>query len=808
MNNYNFATLNDEEFEEICKDLLREELGLDFRTYKKGRDKGIDLSCINGENKIIGQVKHYPKSKYSDLKSTLKKELEKVREEKFEKYILITSLDLTVNQIQEIIILMNGIIKNEDDIYDLKKINTILQKKENEWIEKKYYKLWLSSTTVLNRIINNAQENNIEYYIDEIEKKLKLYVVTENFNKALEILNKTNMLLIHGEPGAGKTVLAEMLIYRYLDKGYKLKFISGNKIKELEEIMSNSKEEKEVIFIDDFLGSNFLEMFTQTSENKLVFFLKKYLNKECKKVILTTRTIIYNKAIQQSEILNRFSIEFEKYKLEVTSYNMIDKAKILYNHLYFNEIPKKYKKKIKDEMLYLKIVKHRNYTPRIIEFFTNVRRVSQMDPAMYINFIFKNLNNPSEIWKNEFENKISDEERFLICTLFTFEIQIDEDILRNAFEDRYNYEIMNNNFTRIQNTFDKSLESLSKGFIRITRGMNNKNIMISFINPSINDFLINYLKNNIDEIKRIVSSVRYIEQLEIFKANSVIRYGTNANNEVKKLIKNRGIDNFKNIETYKVDKNIYILELIILLYNNDSTMKEFIKDILYNFIKEKTIGNKQNLNLLIDLLENKNIGLSDIEDLYKKEGIVKKGEEIILNKIQYIETFVKYTKMIKSMISYEDVLALFNKEYLAHTIDRLSEQAINDFCNEISFIDECGFENENNELYFDYNEAENLLECNFHLYKENIFFDYKEELSYFLLYERMKNSMETLFDLYYKENILEAMEEIWNEIHKANITNKVNKVYQEYKGKSSSDRYNYKQYESEEEQIINMFNRL
>lgn len=94
------------------------------------------MSYINGEKKIIGQVKHYPKSKFSDLKSTLKKELEKVREENFEKYILITSLDLTVNQIQEIMIVMNGVIKSEDDIYDLKKINTILQKKENEWIEK------------------------------------------------------------------------------------------------------------------------------------------------------------------------------------------------------------------------------------------------------------------------------------------------------------------------------------------------------------------------------------------------------------------------------------------------------------------------------------------------------------------------------------------------------------------------------------------------------------------------------------------------------------------------------------------------
>ncbi len=82
MNNYNFSTLNDKEFEQIAKDLLNAKYNLGLQNFKVGKDKGTDLrfSTSNNNNSIIVQAKHYIGSGYAQLKSTLlRKELGKVK---------------------------------------------------------------------------------------------------------------------------------------------------------------------------------------------------------------------------------------------------------------------------------------------------------------------------------------------------------------------------------------------------------------------------------------------------------------------------------------------------------------------------------------------------------------------------------------------------------------------------------------------------------------------------------------------------------------------------------------------------------
>ena len=73
-----------------------------------------------------------------------------------------------------------------------------------------------------------------------------------------------------------------------------------------------------------------------------------------------------------------------------------------------------------EDKKYIKIVKHDNYNPRIIEFVTNKRQYETFDSSKYSEFIFQCLNNPEQIWKNEYErrlnkrtvnNRINDERR-------------------------------------------------------------------------------------------------------------------------------------------------------------------------------------------------------------------------------------------------------------------------------------------------------------------------------------------------------------------------------------------------------------
>lgn len=69
---YNLDVLSPLEFEKLSKDIISKKLNLEFKSFKMGKDGGIDLR--NKENGIICQCKHI--KKFSDLKSILKKELE------------------------------------------------------------------------------------------------------------------------------------------------------------------------------------------------------------------------------------------------------------------------------------------------------------------------------------------------------------------------------------------------------------------------------------------------------------------------------------------------------------------------------------------------------------------------------------------------------------------------------------------------------------------------------------------------------------------------------------------------------------
>lgn len=99
---YNYNNLSDFEFEILCKDIMQKKLGVKLFTFQKGRDGGIDVTDDPKNKKAIIQVKHYINSKYSDLLGTLKKEVQKVKELKPEKYYICCAIKLTAKNKREI----------------------------------------------------------------------------------------------------------------------------------------------------------------------------------------------------------------------------------------------------------------------------------------------------------------------------------------------------------------------------------------------------------------------------------------------------------------------------------------------------------------------------------------------------------------------------------------------------------------------------------------------------------------------------------------------------------------------------------
>jgi hypothetical protein len=82
------------------------------------------------------------------------------------------------------------------------------------------FKLWLSSTEVLERVLHNATACQTEFEIERVRRRLPSFVQNAALPRAQEILNTGNLLSISGAPGIGKTTLAEILLYAHLEKGY------------------------------------------------------------------------------------------------------------------------------------------------------------------------------------------------------------------------------------------------------------------------------------------------------------------------------------------------------------------------------------------------------------------------------------------------------------------------------------------------------------------------------------------------------------------------------------------------------------
>lgn len=517
---YDFSTLNDKDLEELALDLLNAELKLGLQSFKVGRDGGVDLRCSTPENnnEIVVQVKHYLKSGEAKLIKIFKeKELPKVLKLKPKRYIIVASIGLSKDQKDDLKHVFEPYIQNSNDIFGKDDLNALLRKHKD--VEKQHFKLWFSSSEVLLEILNNAIEGRSRSYLQQIRNKIPLYVLNPDFDEANKILEKEKLLIISGMPGIGKTTLANILLLEKARQGYKVYII--NRIRDAEDVISVDPEERQVFYFDDFLGDVYYQMTTGSQkEAEIQQFINRIVTEPNKYLILSTRTVILEQAKNKSEKIKRSAYDVANYEIKLTQYSKYEKAEILYNHLFFRELEYDFIERIVDDKFYNKIINHSNYTPRLIEFFTDIRRVEHVKLDSFRDFITYNLDHPEEIWRSAIDNQIDYLDRCLLYTLFTFRVTPMVSDFRRSFDRRLNYEIDVNNQKIKTNQFDESVKNLLNGFIYIRMtNIDYRLEYINFINPSIADFIMGDLKTNEMEKEAILNSIIFIEQLDIFDEN-------------------------------------------------------------------------------------------------------------------------------------------------------------------------------------------------------------------------------------------------------------------------------------------------
>lgn len=611
MANYDFSTINDKEFEELVNALISRRDSVNVESYKPGRDKGIDGRTVdkNGNVTII-QSKHWLKSGINALIRELKNnEVKKVKLLNPSKYILATSLPLSHQNKEELKLAFSPYIIDISDVLGSEDVNFLLQ--NNEDIELRYYNLWINSTSIITRMLNNATHVRSNQKLNNIIENNNVYVKTQAHTSSEEMLERNNIILITGTAGIGKTTLAEQLCKIYSSRDYSFYYIV-NGVNEIDSIYNET--EKQVYFYDDFLGSNYLKIIENKEDVMLTHLIERIRGDSTKKLILTTRTNILNQSSLLTELFERVKLPNYKIEVKVDTLSRIEKAKILYNHIWFGNLNELRVEELTKDERYFKVIDHVGFNPRLIQFITDTTRVEHVSSGRYWDYVLNTLSNPRDIWKHVLDNQTNS-----LCNHLTVGLVLSGGEMRHKEMNSFFYNLIGTSLHSDTNeSLEDSIRLLTGSLVNVNIGDNNS-VSYKLFNPSISDFIFSVHSNNwkyLSSIVTLLKSSRALKTLIALKLNNIISVNvydkciesiSSINHDdleltsfhlvlSSQIIKNAksGInDNYRNYLTYissiifnydYVSSNLLVVILGLIKFDiikkTNENLHEFVEDIL------------------------------------------------------------------------------------------------------------------------------------------------------------------------------------------------------------------------------------
>lgn len=520
MTNYDFRSLSPHDFERLSTDLLQAELGRTLESFTTGPDSGIDARLLRRDEAVVIQCKHYASSPFSSLLANIRKQ-ERRRIDDLPsrtRYILTTSIGLTPKNKDRLLDALGSRCRSLADIYGKDDLNNLLAK--NPAIEERHYKLWLTSTATLTGIMHAGIITDSISHLDDVRRRLSRYVPNASLDRAKEILNQHHFCIVSGIPGVGKTTLAEVLVAHLVDKDGFAPFRVNNRLEELRPIKDRSK--KQVFYFDDFLGRTDLVHLDRNEDRHLVDLMHEVGSNDRWRLVLTTREYILNAAKRKYEAIHQFPSGFAQCIVDLADYTRRVKAQILYNHIYFSDLPKSHKLAVLQPpksvpwlddgttFSYQDVIDHPNYIPRLIEFMTGQAYLDHQDAQEYVTDFRANLDNPRRIWEHAFRYQISEASQRLLLVLATLPPRVHEDDARECFL-RFSHQrrLAHGTVTRADD-WNEALKELDGSFVASSR--TGGQIALQFHNPSVEDFIKEHLRRSHGDVDDLLASVTFFGQ--------------------------------------------------------------------------------------------------------------------------------------------------------------------------------------------------------------------------------------------------------------------------------------------------------
>ena len=512
--NYDFSVLSDNDFQEMVDKLLIGKTRV-VEQYAEGRDGGVDgLTCNIPKDAPI-QAKHFLRSGFSRLKSVIKKEeLPKIQNENISCYVLATSLNLSRNQAETLRALIKNVVQ---DVVVLGAVSISGLLDKDPATLKSTIKLWATNAEIVRILFKPANMNCFYELQNRWEELNNVFVEIPDVKNVVDSLEKNHIAVIAGEPGVGKTTLAEYICLLYFKEGYEVHFFEGEFSHDDYDL--SDTEKKIIFYFDDFLGSAYYNCFSGKKDRSIVNFLKRISKEKNKRFILTSRTNIIQKACVYSQSYREYRLTKRAYIVNVGEYSYSTKAKILYNHLLHSNIGAGKIVDIVKNKAYKTIIEHRNFNPRLIHFITKQENFEDSQQEHYLEFINEKLDNPKEIWENCFTGQLDSSQRLLVQLVVANRGKIQESTLKNAYSKALvvmGIKIPEQERNDFEYVLSGCLRSILRRDVEISGGSNKA--VVSVFNPSVTDYVLPTILER-DIIVKLCSVLGTVDSIRVIESN-------------------------------------------------------------------------------------------------------------------------------------------------------------------------------------------------------------------------------------------------------------------------------------------------
>ena len=502
------------DFQNLARDVIQIREGFFFESFKAGADHGIDGRFCNEDGTTILQAKNY--GEYRALKQTLKKELEKVRALQPQRYLLVVSIPLSEGQKEELLRLFEGYIKRPRDLVTADDLNNYLASPQYEKVVFNYPKLWTANGgAALRECMREAihrgikEESRRQYELAEATRKT--FVPTGIYRDVVNMLKNRRCVVISGQPGAGKTTLARILLLYHMEVLHFEEFLwATSSVKEIKDLYAPGR--KQVFVVDDIWGQVFYAEKRHDIEMSCLEQLLSLMKSDRNKVlIITTREYIYQQATAGYSVMRA---TLDRYKLicSVDTYTDAEKASILFSHLYNADLAYPYLLPIYHQTR--RIVQMPDYNPRVIDLFLQNNDPWNDRPIEFAQRLIETLRKPYAFWKDIFD-RLTEEARLVALIAFISQGER-EPVGMEALETAYDHCLNQmkhppNNARR----FLACISELDKTILEIgPYYQDGEEQVVRFRTPAAQDFLLEVLRENKNYYGPILlDGVRYCNQL-------------------------------------------------------------------------------------------------------------------------------------------------------------------------------------------------------------------------------------------------------------------------------------------------------